>query len=155
MVSRPDLFWGLIASMWLGNLMLLMLNLPLVGVWVRLLSVPYRFLAPVIMVLAVIGIYSVRNEPVDLYMTALFGFFGVLLKTLKCNVVPLILGFVLGPMLEENFRRALFLSYGDATIFFTRPISLTFLVMTALLLIVMNLPKAKKNRNVLTEDEVV
>ncbi|GHU27136.1 hypothetical protein AGMMS50256_06240 [Betaproteobacteria bacterium] len=151
MVLRPDLFWGLIASMWIGNLMLLVLNLPLIGFWVRLLSVPYRFLAPSIMSLVVIGIYSMKNEPMDLYLAVLFGILGVLWQTLDCNVVPLILGFVLGPMIEENLRRALYLSHGDFTVFFTRPISLAFLVTTVLILVVMNLPKTKRHREDITD----
>jgi putative tricarboxylic transport membrane protein len=151
MVTRPDLFWGLIASMWIGNLMLLVLNLPLVGLWVRLLSVPYRFLSPSIMVFVVIGIYSTKNDSIDIYLTALFGVLGVLWQVLDCNPVPLILGFVLGPMIEENLRRGLYLSHGDPTVFFTRPLSLAFIVITVLILIVVNLPTVRKHREDITE----
>jgi putative tricarboxylic transport membrane protein len=151
MVMRPDLFWGLIASMWIGNLMLLVLNLPLVGLWVRLLSVPYRFLSPSIMVFVVIGIYSTKNDSIDIYLTALFGVLGVLWQILDCNPVPLILGFVLGPMIEENLRRGLHLSHGDPTVFFTRPLSLAFLVTTVIILIVVNLPTVRKHREDITE----
>jgi putative tricarboxylic transport membrane protein len=151
MVTRPDLFWGLIASMWIGNLMLLVLNLPLVGLWVRLLSVPYRFLSPSIMVFVVIGIYSTKNDSIDIYLTALFGVLGVLWQILDCNPVPLILGFVLGPMIEENLRRGLYLSHGDPTVFFTRPLSLAFIVITVLILIIVNLPTVRKHREDITE----
>jgi putative tricarboxylic transport membrane protein len=151
MVTRPDLFWGLIASMWIGNLMLLVLNLPLVGLWVRLLSVPYRFLSPSIMVFVVIGIYSTKNDSIDIYLTALFGVLGVLWQVLDCNPVPLILGFVLGPMIEENLRRGLYLSHGDPTVFFTRPLSLAFIVITVLILIIVNLPTVRKHREDITE----
>jgi putative tricarboxylic transport membrane protein len=147
MVQQPALFWGLIASMWIGNLMLVVLNLPLVGLWVSLLKVPYRLLFPAIMVFAAIGIYSTNNTSFDIYLTALFGILGILWRLLGCSPIPLMLGFVLGPMVEENLRRALQVSEGDPTIFFTRPISLTFLIATVLILIVMVMPAVRTRRN--------
>jgi len=149
MVKRPDLFWGLIASMWVGNLMLVVLNLPLIGIWVALLKVPYRFLFPAIMVFSAIGIYSTNSSPFDIYLTVLFGILGVLWRLLECSPVPLMLGFVLGPMLEENLRRAMLISRGDALVFFTRPISLAFNIVTILVLIVMALPAMRKRRGLI------
>ena len=107
MTQRPDLFWGLIASMWIGNLMLVILNLPLIGVWVRLLQVPYRLLFPAIMAFSAIGIYSVNNSAFEIYLTALFGVVGFVLMKLGFPLAPMLLGFVLGPMMEENLRRAM------------------------------------------------
>jgi putative tricarboxylic transport membrane protein len=147
MVQQPALFWGLIASMWIGNLMLVVLNLPLVGLWVSLLKVPYRLLFPAIMVFAAIGIYSTNNTSFDIYLTALFGILGIIWRLLGCSPIPLMLGFVLGPMVEENLRRALQVSEGDPTIFFTRPISLAFLIATVLILIVMVMPAVRTRRN--------
>jgi TctA family transporter len=154
MTQKPDLFWGLIASMWIGNLMLVVLNLPLIGLWVSLLKVPYRFLFPAIMVFSVIGIYSVNTSAFDVYLTVLFGVLGVLWRLLDCSPVPLMLGFVLGPMLEENLRRALFVSDGDPSVFVTRPISLAFNVATILIVIVMALPAVQKRRGVIAEGGV-
>lgn len=147
MTQQPALFWGLIASMWIGNLMLLVLNLPLVGLWVSLLKVPYRLLFPAIMVFSAIGIYSTNSISFDIYLTAIFGILGVLWRLLGCSPIPLLLGFVLGPMMEENLRRALQVSDGDPTVFFTRPLSLVFLMATALILIVMVLPAVRKRRD--------
>ena len=123
MTSNPALFWGLIASMWVGNLMLVVLNLPLIGIWVKLLQVPYRVLYPAILLFCSIGVYSINNTNFDVMLTALFGFLGVIFVKLECEPAPLLLGFVLGPMMEENLRRALLLSRGDPTVFFTRPLS--------------------------------
>jgi len=147
MTQQPALFWGLIASMWIGNLMLLVLNLPLVGLWVSLLKVPYRLLFPAIMVFSAIGIYSTNSISFDIYLTAIFGILGVLWRLLGCSPIPLLLGFVLGPMMEENLRRALQVSDGDPTVLFTRPLSLAFLIATALILIVMVLPAVRKRRD--------
>jgi TctA family transporter len=146
MASKPDLFWGLIASMWIGNLMLLVLNLPLVGVWVRLLRVPYRWLFPSIIMFCCIGNYSVSNNPIDLYLCAFVGVLGYVLLKLECEPAPLLLGYVLGPLMEEYLRRALLISRGDATIFFTRPISLAFMIATALLLVVLIVPALRAKR---------
>jgi len=153
MTSRPDLFWGLIASMWIGNLMLLMLNLPLIGIWVRLLQVPYRLLFPIIMTMMGIGIYSLNSSGVDVLLMAFFGFIGYILVKLGCSFPPLILAMVLGPLLEENLRRSLLLSDGDPIVFFTRPISCGFMIATAILLLLFIVPAfRKKRRAVITAD---
>jgi putative tricarboxylic transport membrane protein len=151
MVKNPDLFWGLIASMWVGNLMLVVLNLPLVGFWVYLLKVPYRLLFPAIMVFSCIGIYSVNNSSVELYLSALFGTVGFLWVKFGCPPAPMLLGFVLGPMLEENLRRALLLSRGDPSVFFRRPISLAFLIVTALILVTMAVPAVRKRQSQISD----
>ena len=122
MTEKPDLFWGLIASMWIGNAMLVILNLPLVGIWVQLLKIPYRWLFPSIVMFCALGNFSVNNSEVDVYLCALFGIVGYILVKLECEPAPLILGYVLGPLMEENLRRALLISRGDASVFFTRPI---------------------------------
>ena len=134
--GNPELFWGIVASMWIGNLMLLVLNLPLVGVWVRLLRIPYRWLFPCVVMFCCIGNYSVNNNPVDVYLCAALGVFGYVLAKLECEPAPLLLGYVLGPLMEEHLRRAMLLSRGDPTVFFTRPISLVFMVATLLVLVV-------------------
>jgi len=146
MTLRPDLFWGLIASMWIGNLMLVVLNLPLIGMWVKLLTVPYRLLYPAILLFCAIGVYSLSNSTVDVYITALFGFMGYIFAKLECEPAPLLLGFVLGPLLEENLRRAMLLSRGDPTVFFTRPISLTMLLLAGFLLLLIVAPQFRKTR---------
>jgi len=151
MTQKPDLFWGLIASMWIGNLMLVVLNLPLVGLWVSLLKVPYRILFPCIMGFSCIGIYSVNNSAFDIYMTAIFAVIGFAWLRLECPPAPLLLGFVLGPLMEENLRRALLISRGDPTVFFTRPISLGFMLVTLIILILMMLPMVKQKRAVITD----
>ncbi|MGQ0752548.1 MAG: tripartite tricarboxylate transporter permease [Betaproteobacteria bacterium] len=147
MTQRPDLFWGLIASMWIGNAMLVILNLPLIGLWVRLLRVPYRLLFPTILTFMAIGVYSVNNLDLDVYMTVMFGLLGFVFLKLRLEPAPLILAFVLGPLMEENLRRALLISRGDFTVFFTRPISAGFLIATAVLLIIMILPTVRMRRN--------
>jgi TctA family transporter len=147
MLDRPDLFWGLIASMWIGNTLLVILNLPLVGVWVKLLTVPYRWLFPSIILFCCIGNYSVSNNPFDLYLCAALGVLGYVLAKLECEPAPLLLGYVLGPLLEENLRRALLISRGDPTVFFTRPISLAFMIATVLILVVMVAPAARAKRH--------
>ncbi|HXJ54527.1 MAG TPA: tripartite tricarboxylate transporter permease [Burkholderiales bacterium] len=133
--GNPELFWGIVASMWIGNLMLLVLNLPLVGVWVRLLRIPYRWLFPCVVMFCCIGNYAVNNNPVDVYLCAALGVFGYVLAKLECEPAPLLLGYVLGPLMEEHLRRAMLLSRGDPTVFFTRPISLVFMVATVLVLL--------------------
>ena len=145
--EQPALFWGIIASMWIGNLMLIVLNLPLIGLWVKLLKVPYHILFPVIMAFCSIGVYSVNSNVFDLYAVAGFGLMGYVLMKLRCEPAPLLLGFVLGPMLEENLRRAMILGRGDPTTFLTRPISATLLVMTVIVLVVVLLPAIRKKRN--------
>ncbi len=146
MTSNPALFWGLIASMWIGNVMLILLNLPLIGIWVKLLKIPYRFMYPAILVFCCIGVYTVNNAVFDVYITAAFGIIGYLFFKLGCEPPPLLLGFVLGPMMEENFRRALLLSRGDFTTFLTRPLSLGLLIAAALLVVIVALPAVKKTR---------
>jgi len=145
--EQPELFWGIIASMWIGNLMLVVLNLPLIGLWVKLLKVPYHVLFPVIMAFCSIGVYSVNSNVYDLYAVAFFGLMGYALLKLRCEPAPLLLGFVLGPMLEENLRRAMILGRGDPSIFVTRPISLTLLLLTVAVLVVMLLPAIRKKRD--------
>jgi putative tricarboxylic transport membrane protein len=150
MTEKPELFWGLIASMWIGNLMLVVLNLPLVGVWVSLLRVPYRLLFPAIMVFSAVGIYSSSNVSFDIYLTAIFGIVGIAWRLLECSPIPMLLGFVLGPMMEENLRRALQVSRGDPSVFVTRPIRLAFILATVLILAVMVLPAVRKRRGDVT-----
>jgi putative tricarboxylic transport membrane protein len=152
MTQRPDLFWGLIASMWIGNLMLLILNLPLIGLWVRLLMVPYRLLFPAIMVFMAIGVYSVNNNTLDIYLTVLFGALGYVFIKLKCEPAPLILAVVLGPLMEENLRRALLISRGDPSVFITRPISAGFLIGAVLLLLIMLVPVFRRKRDIATQE---
>jgi TctA family transporter len=144
MAEKPELFWGIVASMWLGNLMLVVLNLPLIGVWVRLLRVPYRWLFPSIVMFCCIGNYSVSNNPVDVYLCAALGLLGYVLAKLECEPAPLLLGYVLGPLFEEHLRRAMLLGRGDFMLFFTRPISLAFMLGTALVLLVMVWPALRK-----------
>jgi putative tricarboxylic transport membrane protein len=146
MTSNPALFWGLIASMWIGNLMLIVLNLPMIGIWVKLLTIPYKHLYPAILVFCCIGVYTVNNTTFDIFLTAGFGVIGYLFTKLGCEGAPLLLGFVLGPMMEENFRRALLLARGDFTVFFTRPLSLGLLIAAAVLVVIVTLPAVKKTR---------
>ena len=146
MTSNPALFWGLIASMWIGNLMLIILNLPLIGIWVKMLTIPYRHLYPAILVFCCIGVYTVNNTNFDIFMTAIFGIAGYLFFKLGCEAPPLLLGFILGPMMEENFRRALLLARGDFTTFITRPLSLGLLIAAAALVVIVLLPAVRKTR---------
>ncbi len=146
MTSNPELFWGLIASMWIGNLMLVILNLPLIGIWIKLLTVPYRFLFPAIVVFCCIGTYTLNNNNFDVFMTAGFAVVGYLFYKLSCEPAPLLLGFILGPMMEENLRRALLLSRGDWSTFMTRPLSAGLLIAAALMVVVVMLPSIKNKR---------
>ena len=146
MTSNPQLFWGLIASMWVGNAMLVILNLPLIGIWIKLLTVPYRFLFPAITIFCCIGVYSLNNATFDVYLTAIFALVGYLFYKLSVESAPLLLGFILGPMMEENLRRALLLSRGDWSTFVTRPLSASLLIGAALLLVIVTLPAIKKKR---------
>jgi TctA family transporter len=148
MTKQPDLFWGLIASMWIGNLMLLVINLPLIGLWVRLLRVPYHILFPSILLFCCIGTYSLQNSTFEVALTALFGLLGYFFLKVGCEGAPLLLGFVLGPLMEENLRRALLLSQGDATVFLTRPISAVLLALTAVLFVIVVLPAVRATREV-------
>ena len=146
MSSNPALFWGLIASMWIGNLMLVVLNLPLIGIWIKLLSVPYRVLFPAILLFCCVGAYSINNNVFDVFMTIPFAILGYLFKKFDCEPAPLLLGFVLGKLMEEFLRRAMTISRGDATVFFTRPLSATLLVLAILLLAIVFLPGIAKKR---------
>jgi putative tricarboxylic transport membrane protein len=149
MTKQPDLFWGMIASMWVGNLMLIVINLPLVGLWVSLLRVPYRLLYPSILVFCAIGIYSINNSPFDVVLAAIFGMIGYWLIKHDFEPAPMLLGFVLGPLMEENLRRAMLIARGDVTVFFTRPISGGLLLLSAILLLLAALPMIRKKREVL------
>ncbi|WP_295857240.1 tripartite tricarboxylate transporter permease [uncultured Xylophilus sp.] len=146
MTSNPELFWGLIASMWLGNAMLVILNLPLIGMWIKLLSVPYKFLFPSIVLFCAIGVYSTNNNTFDIWMVGIFGIVGYIFHKLGCEPAPLLLGFILGPMMEENLRRALLLSRGDWVVFVSRPISAGLLAAAVLLLVIVLLPAVKSKR---------
>ncbi len=145
--AQPDLFWGLIASMWVGNLMLLVINLPMIGMWVKLLQVPYRFLYPSILIFCLIGVYSLNNNVFDVYLTVLFGLLGYMFSKLKMEGAPLLIGFVLGPMMEEHLRRAMLLSRGDPSVFIQRPISATMLGIAAVALAAMLLPNIRKGKD--------
>ena len=155
MTSNPELFWGLIASMWVGNAMLVILNLPLIGIWIKLLTVPYRFLFPAILVFCAIGLYTLNNNNFDVFMAAFFGIVGYVFYKLHCEPAPLLLGFILGPMMEENLRRALLLSRGDWTTFVTRPLSAGLLVGAAALVVIVMLPAIQKKRDEAFQEEEV
>jgi len=146
MNEKPELFWGLIASMWVGNLMLVVLNLPMIGMWVKLLTVPYRYLYPSILVFMAIGVFSLSNNPFDVLIMAVFGVLGYICVKLECEPAPMILGFILGPLMEENLRRAMLLSRGDPFVFFQKPISLGFMVASVILLAIVTLPAIRKKR---------
>jgi TctA family transporter len=153
MTSNPELFWGLIASMWIGNAMLIILNLPLIGIWIKLLTVPYRWLFPAIVLFCAIGVYSTNNSTWDIWMLGLFGIIGYLFIKLGAEPAPLLLGFILGPIMEENLRRALLLSRGNWSVFITSPLSAGLLAVAALLLVIVLLPSIKKKREeVFVED---
>ncbi len=146
MTQQPDLFWGIIASMWIGNLMLVIINLPLVGIWVTFLKVPYRLLFPSILLLCAVGSYSLNSSATEVGVMALFGLLGYLFHKIDCEPAPLMLGFILGPLMEENLRRALIVSHGDPMVFVSRPISLTLLIMAAILLLLVVLPAVRRTR---------
>ena len=151
--DEPELFWGLIVSFWIGNLFLVLLNLPLIGVWVKMLTIPYRWLFPAIIAFAGIGTYSLKLNAFDVYAIVFFALIGYVLVKLGCEPAPLLLGFVLGPLLEENLRRALTISRGDATVFFTRPLSLALLVLAAAAFVVAVLPAVRRKREAVFEEE--
>ena len=146
MVKHADLFWGMIASMWIGNLMLVILNLPLIGIWVKLLQVPYRILYPAILLFCCIGVYSINSAVFDVLLTVLFGVLGYLLLKLGFEPAPLLLGVILGPLMEEYLKRAMLLSRGDPLVFFQRPLSLGLLITAAALLLIVLLPSFKRTR---------
>ena len=146
MTERPQLFWGMIASMWIGNLMLLVINLPLIGIWVQLLKVPYRFLYLSILLFCAIGCYTIGNSTFSVLIAAFFGVLGFIFVKLDCEPAPMILGFVLGPLMEDNLRRAMRISGGDPMIFVNRPISLGLLIAAAVLLVIVALPAIRSKR---------
>jgi putative tricarboxylic transport membrane protein len=153
MSERPNLFWGMIASMWIGNLMLVVINLPLIGMWVQLLKVPYRFLYVAILLFCGIGVYTVNNSTAAVLLAAFFGVAGYVFYKLECEPAPLILGFVLGPLMEENLRRAMRISGGDPMIFLQRPISLGLLIASLLLLLIVALPTIRSKREVVFQEQ--
>jgi TctA family transporter len=153
MTEQPALFWGLIASMWIGNLMLLVLNLPLIGIWVKMITIPYRYLFPMIIVFCAIGVFSLNNAHFDVYLMALFGVIGYVFKKLDCEPAPLLLGFILGPMMEEFLRRALLLSKGDPLVLLTRPISAAMLAIAVCLLVLVLLPSFSATREEAFQEE--
>jgi putative tricarboxylic transport membrane protein len=153
MTSNPQLFWGLIVSMWLGNLMLIILNLPLIGIWIKFLTIPYRWLFPAIVLFCAIGVYSTNNNTWDIWMVAIFGVVGYTFIKLGCEPAPLLLGLILGPMMEENLRRALLLSRGDWSVFLTRGLSATLLALAALMVVIVLLPAVKKKREDVFHEE--
>jgi TctA family transporter len=150
--QQPQLFWGVIASMWVGNLMLLVLNLPLIGLWVRLLTVPYSILFPTILVFSSVGLYTISSSSADLYSLALFGLLGYVLYKLSFEPAPFLLAFVLGPMLEDNFRRSLMMTKGSPSILFTRPISAGLLIAACIMLAVVAVPFVRKRREAIFEE---
>jgi TctA family transporter len=151
--EQPTLFWGIIVSMWIGNFFLIVLNLPLIGMWVRLVSVPYQFLFPAILVFCGIGVFSLNNAEFDVYLMALFGVVGYIFVKLDCEPAPMLLAFILGPMMEEYMRRALLLSRGDPMIFLTRPISATMLGLAVLAIVLASLPMFYKKREEAFKEE--
>jgi putative tricarboxylic transport membrane protein len=144
--EQPTLFWGLIASMWIGNLMLVVLNLPLIGIWVKMISVPYHLLYPMILVFCVIGVFSLSNSRFDVYLMVVFGALGYVLRKLDSEPAPMLLGYILGPMMEEYLRRALLLAKGDPMVLVSRPISATMLALAAVLLTLVSLPSFSRTR---------
>jgi len=147
MTKQPDLFWGMIASMWIGNAMLIIINLPMIGLWVRLLRVPYRLLFPGIIVFCCIGLYSINNSPFDLGIASVFAIFGYWLSKHDFEPAPMLLGMILGPLMEENLRRAMLIARGDPTVFLTRPISAGLLLLAVALLVLAVLPNIRKKRD--------
>jgi TctA family transporter len=146
MIKRPDLFWGLIASMFIGNVMLVVINLPLIRIWVQLLKVPYRILFPIIIILCCIGGYSLESSSVDLVVLSLFAAIGIVFMAYGFQPIPLLLGFILGPLAEENLRRAMMIANGDPTVFVTRPVSAVLVAIIAVLLLLLVLPAFRKTR---------
>lgn len=149
----PNLFWGLVASMWIGNLMLVLLNLPLVGLWVSLLRLPYRWLYPSILVFSCVGLYTVNFSYFDLYLAAMFSVLGYMFIMFRCGPAPFILGFVLGPMMEENFRRAMLLSRGDISVFVREPVSLFFVLLIVGFFVFLAFPKIRRRKDEVVESE--
>ncbi|MBN9081465.1 MAG: hypothetical protein BGP04_24580 [Rhizobiales bacterium 62-17] len=144
--DHPKVFWGVIVSMWVGNLMLLVLNLPLIGIWTKLLTLPFRYLYPAILIFCAIGTLSLNNSVFDLWLLAAFSIAGYIFVKLDCDAAPLVMGLLLGPMMEENFRRAMFLSRGKVSIFVDRPISAGLLIVAVLVLILVIMPRFRATR---------
>jgi len=153
MTEQPTLFWGLIVSMWIGNLMLLVLNLPLIGLWVRMISIPYHMLYPAIIVFCAIGVFSLNNTTFDVYLMAVFGLLGYIFTKLDAEPAPLLLAFILGPMMEEFLRRAMLISKGDPTVLVTRPISAVMLLFAAGLMVLVLSPAISKRREEAFQEE--
>jgi len=153
LTSQPEIFWGLVASMWIGNALLVIINMPLIGLWVKLLTVPYRLLYPAILLFCCVGVYSMNNRIFDVLLAAGFGLLGYAFRKAKCEPGPLLLGFVLGPLLESNLRRTMLITQGDASIFVERPISLVMLIATVILLALMILPSFRKKREEAFQEE--
>ena len=151
--EHPDIFWGLIASFWIGNVILMVLNVPLIGVWVKMLQVPYRYLFPSAMFFIAVGVFTTQNSLFHIWEVLAFGIIGAILMVLDFSVAPIMLGYVLGPMMEENIRRALLLSEGDLSIFVKSPISLTFLTIALLLLVSMALPAIRRGKARVDQEE--
>lgn len=146
MVEQPALFWGIIVSMWVGNLFLVLLNLPLIGIWASLLRVPYRYIFPIIIFFSAVGVFSISNSVFDVWMLALFGVIGYALVKVGGEPAPLLLGFILGAMVEEYFRRAMLISKGDPTVFVTRPLSAAFLLLALGMILMIALPSLRGKR---------
>ncbi len=153
MTKQPQLFWGLVASMWIGNVMLMILNLPLIGIWVKLLSIPYRLLFPAILLFCVVGVYATNTEPGLVALMAGFGVLGYILHKFDCEPAPLVLGFILGPLMEENLRRSLVMSRGDPMVFLQRPISATLLALSAIVLALIVVPAFRKSREEVFQED--
>ena len=153
MTEQPTLFWGLIVSMWIGNLMLLVLNLPLIGLWVRMISIPYHMLYPAIIVFCAIGVFSLNNTTFDVYLMAVFGLLGYIFTKLDAEPAPLLLAFILGPMMEEFLRRAMLISKGDPLVLVTRPISAVMLLFAAGLMVLVLSPAISKRREEAFQEE--
>jgi putative tricarboxylic transport membrane protein len=151
--EHPQLFWGIIVSMWIGNFFLIVLNLPLIGLWVRMIMVPYHLLYPAILVFCCIGVFSLNNTEFDIYLLALFGLIGYVFAKLDCEPAPLILGFILGPMMEENLRQAMLISRGDPTVFVREPISAVMLVFAVLAMAAVLMPTIRKKREETFKEE--
>jgi TctA family transporter len=151
--EQPALFWGIIVSMWIGNFFLLVLNLPLIGLWVRMIMIPYHFLYPLILVFCAIGVFSLNNSTFDIYLMALFGILGYVFAKLDCEAAPMLLGFILGPLMEEYLRRALIISRGDPMVFLTRPISATMLVLAVIAMAIVLMPAIRKTREQAFQEE--
>jgi putative tricarboxylic transport membrane protein len=154
MKQNPGLFWGVIASMYIGNFMLLVLNLPLIGMWVQVLKVPYKILFPLILLFCLIGVYSVGNTVFDIYIMILFGIVGYLMKKFDYEGAPLVLAFVLGPLMENNLRKSLIMSQGDFSIFFIRPLAAASLIIALFLLISPLIPYLRKKREEIPKEEI-